>query len=1597
MNLPWPTPRRVHPLLARSSRTRHVAGALLVLCAASAQAQQGSTTYAELSKAVKAPNAVAAIGTDLFGDHVNLYNGQLEFSQTDVSLPGNSKLPVAVGRRLITNTYFPSVRPFGRWQLDLPHLHGMFSARDGWRAADNTQARCSSFGSPWAVAGGANLGHWDPEEFWQGNFLYIPGEGDQQLLRRSPGNTAAPGPVADYPVVTSKFWSASCLPTLANSTTLGEGFLVVSPHGTKYRFDQLVTYSAQQLTKPLSAIGLAGRTMLADDQYSLPRKEVWLLPTLITDRFGNTVQYTYDTTHPENVTMISSSDGRVLRLFYNEPRSPLLISSVTDGTRTWSYSYRDSNHGIADLSQVTLPDQTSWDFSGTDPLSEELMYLSGASCEEPAFINPYVVTGTMRHPSGASGSFTLTPTLHGRSNVPQDCRMYADGSMIALIPRHFYSYALTRKSIWGPGVDSMSWTYDYGPPNASWEPCEAGCPSTKTVTVTDPRNDVTRYLFGNSYNVTEGQLQRVDSGWNGSTALSTRTMRYRPPGAGPYPERAGSGSYTLGDGDMLARFMPVDQQVITQQGVTFQWTANSFDTFARPTSVTRSSSLGYSRGETTAYSDNFGAWVLGQVATLTESSTGKVMESNTYHPGTATLATVSRFGVLEQTLTYHPDGTLDTRTDGKNQTTAYSNYKAGLPQSTSYPTGATESSVISSIGLILSTTDAAGATTSYGYDAMGRLSLITYPGGDSVAWNATSITLEPVYTAEYGLPAGHWRQTVSTGNARTVTYLDALFRPLLTRTFDAADESRTRRMVLRRFDFNGKPTFESYPRRGIGDVGESPDGTSTRYDALGRVTRVSAASELGTLTTSTEYLNGFVRRTTNARSQVTEMRFWALDQPSEAAPATIVQPYGLTTTIARNVFGKTTSIKRGVGSVSSTRSYVYDSAQRLCKTIEPETGATVQAYDAAGNIAWRASGLALPSPGSCDSASVLASRKVTYRYDRLNRRTDTLFGDGSPSITQTYTADGLPLSNTSNGAVWTNAYNRRRLLEEEKLTYGGQTYLIHRAYDANASLSRLTYPDAARTAITYSPNALGEPSGVSGYAHSISHHPNGAIAGFTYANGIVHTMMQNARGLPHQVNDSGVLHDVYTYDENANVVGIADMQQGLGTRTMAYDALDRLYEVSAPGLWGKVTYGNDALDNITSTALTSGATARTSTHHIDYARNRLSSISGNAAAYNLSYTYDTNGNITKRGAQAYTFDLANRMTSATGKATYSYDGRGRRIKIVKTDGTQQTQLQLYTQDGQLLYGTTAVGAGAPVESRYVYLSGTLLADIGVSYVHTDGLGSVVARTDSARTIQGRTFYEPYGLTQSGVEPTIGFTGHVNDSATGLTYMQQRYYDPVAGRFLSVDPVTTDVNTGSSFNRYNYANNSPYKFVDPDGRNAIVVGGGTFLIDVALQMYVSDKPLSWGVVKDAGIAAAGALATGRIGGKLAQEALQGTRTTTSAVAWTGAAGAAVGGGGSVISSAADGKSPDLKAVAINAAFSSVAVSIGSLIDNTGASGIVKLMGGKDVANHVGETTRSSVNFGSNVKLGSSTGQESAKTAADLSLGSASKVAEDKATR
>ncbi|WP_412515065.1 RHS repeat-associated core domain-containing protein, partial [Shewanella indica] len=97
--------------------------------------------------------------------------------------------------------------------------------------------------------------------------------------------------------------------------------------------------------------------------------------------------------------------------------------------------------------------------------------------------------------------------------------------------------------------------------------------------------------------------------------------------------------------------------------------------------------------------------------------------------------------------------------------------------------------------------------------------------------------------------------------------------------------------------------------------------------------------------------------------------------------------------------------------------------------------------------------------------------------------------------------------------------------------------------------------------------------------------------------------------------------------------------------------------------------------------------------------------------------------------------------------------------------------------------------------------------------------SVVAESDSAGNIISRSHYEPFGKRLGGDKAGIGYTGHLQDEDLNLTYMQARYYDPLIGRFYSNDPIGfRDVH---SFNRYAYANNNPYKYVDPDGEFAVV--------------------------------------------------------------------------------------------------------------------------------------------------------------------------------
>lgn len=115
----------------------------------------------------------------------------------------------------------------------------------------------------------------------------------------------------------------------------------------------------------------------------------------------------------------------------------------------------------------------------------------------------------------------------------------------------------------------------------------------------------------------------------------------------------------------------------------------------------------------------------------------------------------------------------------------------------------------------------------------------------------------------------------------------------------------------------------------------------------------------------------------------------------------------------------------------------------------------------------------------------------------------------------------------------------------------------------------------------------------------------------------------------------------------------------------------------------------------------------------------------------------------------------------------------------------------------------------------------------VVYFHNDVSGSPVGATDAIGNVLWKENYRPYGervanSSAATANNKLWFTGKPQDAQTGLSYMGARYYDPMLGRFTGIDPKPTQPDKLESFNRYSYANNNPYRFVDPDGHSPIDV-------------------------------------------------------------------------------------------------------------------------------------------------------------------------------
>jgi YD repeat-containing protein len=909
-----------------------LAAALGVAQAGRAQTPNGSAYYED---SIKGARTIESLGSDLFGDTTSLQDGATTFRQTDISVRLNSKIPMSLGRKYkYGGGYQQSIvvvpeqgtEVFGRgWMLDVPYMTGTYDTRDGWVAIVKG---ADEFGGPWTQLGGRctsgtfaplrKLGPWPyyhttyiaAYNYWSGTSINVPGYGEEQLLVKS-AQSISPSDGKTYYGTTRSNWQVSCTPTIKNGP--GEGFVVTMQDGVTYYFDWMVSRKAIDLT---------------DGQYGdwhliVPRSEIFLYATKAVDRFGNSVTYAYDTASPQRLLSIQSSDGAYISLTYNSNGK---IATATTASGTWSYSYTPNSSGLILLSAVQLPDQSKWTFAEPLRLGASMdVTLFGLFCSvqnrrslttDVAPLPQDQGTLVMTHPSGAVGTFEFRHLAHGTNRTPGACStvlLPQSSDVVTVqtgIPDTYLKESLVRKTISGPAISPQTWTFRYYPNWSYDNECPNGCPSTSETAITRPDGTIRRLIFGNDYPTNSGFLYSELIQEAGVVVRRTDNAFLSSAAGQPFPDVVGEEPYTRNN--RVSRLnRPVVATTTTQDATTFSRQVNGFDALVRPTSVTKSSSLGFSRTESFEFQDDLLHWVIGLQKSTSVSGIGEISRT-TFNAMGLPSESYGQNGLLNSTFTYWASGSLRTVSDGKGNTTTFDSWKRGIPQLVQFADGTTQTALVNDVGWITKVTDQLSNETNYGYDAMGRLASINYPAGDTAVWNPLSVEFRPLIATDSippGFAAGQWRERITQGNYTKVTYMDSMWRPVLVHEYDSSNAPATLRSEKMSYDNMGLLSFKSYP---TADAIPPSQGTRTFYDALGRVKRTEQDSELNpsVLVTTTEYLPGFKIRTTNPRGFQTTTQYQAFDTPDYSSPVRIDAPAGVTSAILRDGVGRPLQMTR---------------------------------------------------------------------------------------------------------------------------------------------------------------------------------------------------------------------------------------------------------------------------------------------------------------------------------------------------------------------------------------------------------------------------------------------------------------------------------------------------------------------------------------------------------------------------------------------------------------------------------------------------------------------------------------------------------------
>ena len=774
-------------------------------------------------------------------------------------------------------------------------------------------------------------------------------------------------------------------------------------------------------------------------------------------------------------------------------------------------------------------------------------------------------------------------------------------------------------------------------------------------------------------------------------------------------------------------------------------------------------------------------------------------------------------------------------------------------------------------GKVSAATDYNGHPHTYIFDTFGRLSKIIHPG-DTVAQPTQQFRYE-IGNPRSAIISEHREQSGSDGVYTVVTYFDGLGRKLQTRSEAEGGQVVVTDAVL--FNARQAASVEYLPYTDSGLAYKAPDPTLPHvtqfYDPLERIVRRQQPD--GSFTTVVH--------------QPLTQRLYDEEDNNPASPHYATPRMLVYDGLERLRTVEEVNLVNGAQERYITR-YRYDPLGYLTEIVDAQGNVKRQTFDALG----RKLAIVDPDRGQAfftydNVGNVIETvdakgQRIRNRYDAANRILSQNFvtgeGDGTSEVTYHYDADLAPAypdaQNTQGRLAWVAdesgaeylsydaAGNMTGRIKRIHVPGSGESidFAMRMRYDAMQRLVAYTYPDGTAQAFVYNEQAFLE--AIPGYVTNIDYMALGKRSRIVTADGALTTYDYDQRQrltTLRTVGTRGTVYQDWRYqlDGVSNILRIDDVRPGLPvaentSQSFAYDSLNRLVTTQyASG--DQIDFGYDPLSNLVrKTSTIPGQNLGAFQMGQNAGPHAVTTVNG------ATWRYDANGNLIERGPAGrgftYTWDFRNRLRQVSGETGVqqqnSYDYADQRMSKWVRNGSSN-EVTLYPDRSVEVRGDQLVkyifaNDQRVVEVRTPFDKSRLIrgfhgaSDAPITtpvqgqtiFYHSDHLGSASVLVDAQGQVVALHRYHPFGESQAQAgapAADYSYTDKELDSAIGLYYYGARYYDPVVGRFISVDPLyfeqpEKELADPQMLNLYAYARNNPVQNVDPDGRDVMIAYG-----------------------------------------------------------------------------------------------------------------------------------------------------------------------------